>query len=186
MGMAYLNPNHSRFASRLVSGVCLGLASCSLYGCTRACTQAGCAQALTVSMTPELPVGDYEVVLTTPDQTTRCDFRVAAEFGGDTLECDKESDFRISAFGITFHNRPKSLEVSITRIETDETVNETFTPKYEESRPNGPKCGPVCETASVDLDVSALQDPAGMGGGGGQGGAGGADSLGGGGGQDSD
>lgn len=34
---------------------------------------------------------------------------------------------------------------------------ETFSPQYEEFRPNGPGCPPTCRMASIDIDLSALK-----------------------------
>jgi hypothetical protein len=30
-------------------------------------------------------------------------------------------------------------------------ITRTLTPEYQESRPNGPRCGPVCTSASYNL-----------------------------------
>lgn len=47
---------------------------------------------------------------------------------------------------------PKNLSIQLTR-DGEVIVNDSRAPKYGETSPNGPECGPTCRQASVELVV---------------------------------
>jgi hypothetical protein len=51
-----------------------------------------------------------------------------------------------------FYGTPSTLAVSLER-DGAELVEETHSLSYEESRPNGPECDPICRQASVDIAI---------------------------------
>ncbi|HEY3496371.1 MAG TPA: hypothetical protein VGK73_16840, partial [Polyangiaceae bacterium] len=51
-----------------------------------------------------------------------------------------------------FYGTPSSVDVALARG-GDELIEETQALTYEESRPNGPECEPLCRQASVEIEV---------------------------------
>lgn len=138
-------------------------------GCeSQSCTLIGCHDGLIVDLSHRLVEGDYRVTVTSPDEVAQCDIRVTADSNLEAFSCDSETvHLHPQWFALSTH--PESVEISITRVETDVNVTEQFEADYEKHSPNGDQCGPVCNVATVEFDTSALFDPHGGGGAGGTG-----------------
>ena len=143
------------------------LTSCSSAWTGMECTAAGCSDGLVVRVTPAAPwpQGAYRFVIEADGVTTTCTGTLP--LGGcatRAITCDREGvsitesgcALPPSAHGfgdLTLPGTPESIRIQVQR--DGETVgDQTFTPAYQTSQPNGPSCPPVCTNASVELALS--------------------------------
>ncbi|HEU0012273.1 MAG TPA: hypothetical protein VFQ45_01245 [Longimicrobium sp.] len=110
------------------------LAGCG--GIAGVCTEIGCATGLTVRL-GAAPAGGYRVEAIVAGQEQRVHECAA----GTTCEVLFE-DFA-----------PQQVTVRVTG--GGAAREETFTPSYQVSYPNGPECGPECRNATVDFPPAA-------------------------------
>jgi hypothetical protein len=129
----------------------------------KACTAIGCGQnAMLVTLVSSSGIwaeGGYRLSVTLDGQQQTCDFSVPAHLpsgiGVTSLDCGG-SDFEagLGEYGVSlqFSTKPKTLGLELAR---DGTVllNDRREPTYEESRPNGPYCEPVCKWADFQVIV---------------------------------
>jgi hypothetical protein len=121
--------------------VVLGLAA-SCTGPTEAdpdCSRAGCSDLLRVVL-EELPPAPFRVEASTGEGA-----RYVYECEEGVL-CSEEIIF---PFFLPDH-------VFIDLIVADDVHQFEFTPEYEEHRPNGPACPPVCQLGTLHVPVTAL------------------------------
>lgn len=120
------------FGAGLIAAALLA-ASCSPVG-PRACTQIGCESGLTVELqgTPDAP---FTVSATADDGDT------------ESITCTETEACRL------FFQDFTPDRVTITYEAAGRTVQQSFTPQYTRSRPNGEDCPPECMNATVVLDV---------------------------------
>jgi hypothetical protein len=133
--------------------VCNG-AACDF---SQTCTDVGCETGLTLSVRRASGTwadGDYVLAA----GTERCNFSIPRDLpavGSITRPgCDGGTQAQLGNSGLelSLSTTPKTLAVSLTR-DRSVILSETSTPRYQESQPNGPDCGPVCRQADVDLAV---------------------------------
>ncbi|MFO0610820.1 MAG: hypothetical protein U0324_47095 [Polyangiales bacterium] len=114
------------FASLAVGG-CVGSSSCTLIGCL---------DGVTVNWSGA----------SSTDRGTLTADGVAIAFdcaapSGSTVLC--------TGTGVRLQGRPASLRVEVMTRAGARTAS--FTPQYVQSRPNGPGCDPVCNSATVTV-----------------------------------
>lgn len=143
------------------------LTSCGGALPEHACTEIGCSDGLVVRVTPAAPwpQGAYRFVVEADGVTTTCTGTLP--LGGcatRAITCDREGvsitesgcALPPSAHGfgdVVLPGTPASIRIQVQR--DGETVGEqTFTPAYQTSQPNGPGCPPICTNASVELTLS--------------------------------
>jgi hypothetical protein len=107
----------------------------------QACTLIGCDSGIEVVL-DQAPTAPYRVEAYTPSQQQRHVYR-----------CEPSScPPRIMFSGFT----PDRAIIEV--IAQQDTSRHEVTPSYVESRPNGPRCDPVCRNATVRLSA----DPSGL------------------------
>jgi hypothetical protein len=124
---------------------------------SHSCTDIGCASGLTVNVRPASGTwadGDYELSA----GAEQCTFSIPRDVpsvGSGTLDCYRRTSGGVGPSGLqlTFEGTPETLAVVLTRDGTA-ILDETSTPSYAESQPNGPDCGPHCRQGSLDLVVT--------------------------------
>jgi len=161
-----------------LGGLTLGLQACRL-GCTdMGCSDQ--LSGVITTPTGAWPAGSYVITIATEDGSHTCSMNLPADLPGtnsDTyLPCDPELDYfrapiltqivectEVSPTTVSCAPVPGQYEVRwgiegtpgtvAIRVERDGVVlaDEDFSPDYEESRPNGKGCGPVCHTATADV-----------------------------------
>lgn len=142
----------------------------------QACTQIGCVNGLNMHlpMNMQWPAGQYTFTVTTekgvmscqgslplppcnddddedyPAGSLRCtDKRLVVMESGCALPADAHS------FGplIQIEDSPAQVHLVITR-DNIVVADQSFAPQYNTSQPNGPQCGPVCHSASVNVTAT--------------------------------
>lgn len=116
-----------------VSFACSLVASCNPVE-PRVCTLMGCTSGLRV---------DLEGTPTAP-------FTVTATAGGTTesVTCEQEAGCDLFFEGFT------PSQVTISYESAGEEIEQTFSPTYSLSRPNGEGCPPECLNGTVILDLA--------------------------------
>jgi len=95
--------------------------------------------------------GVYEIELTLDDDTTS----ITCDQAQPNTSCDVDGELAAvtdssGRVQIRFEGAPASYQLLVTKPD-GEAASFTDMLTYEESRPNGPRCGPVCQTADEDL-----------------------------------
>jgi hypothetical protein len=131
----------------------------------QACTQMGCTNGLILSVDPDYDWknGVYVFDFFLDGKNVKCNGMLPLQpcERGPSISCNKEGVMitesgcalakSAHAFGdIVIEGSPKRVLARITR-NGKPVVTRTLVPRYETLRPNGPSCGPVCQTASHDL-----------------------------------
>lgn len=118
---------------------CLGLLAV-LNACqptpptTQVCTRIGCSDGVTV-VVQNAPAAPYTVRVTLPDgsqRTARCEAAPGCDAG--VFVADVSAD-----------------ELTVEVVGRGDSSSQVVQPSYEESRPNGPYCPPVCRQARVQV-----------------------------------
>ena len=115
-----------------LSVVCAALASCNPVA-PRGCTQIGCSSGLRVEL----------------DGTPTAPFTVTATAGAASVSISCEQATPCVLFFEDF----TPSQVSISYQSGDQVVQETFSPSYARSRPNGEDCPPECLNGAVVLEL---------------------------------
>lgn len=131
----------------------------------RACTEIGCMNGLMLNVDPdyEWKWGFYEFTFLMEGRSVSCKGQLPLK------KCEDGPSFRCSsdiiqigesgcalpetAHGISMiqvNDTPRRMMVRVKRGGVD-VITRTLTPEYQESKPNGPGCGPVCTSASYNL-----------------------------------
>lgn len=181
--MCYAGSMRPRSGSKLVGRAALlvvsGVVAACLPGCGndggvfggRACTTIGCADGFHVALSPTAgwPAGSYEVVIETEAGKTTCqgELPVTCDVAGitcTTVPDRGEKNPRVGVSGcalgpneqgyadIQLPDGPASVRVHIAH-EGKTLVEQSFSPEYQTSQPNGPGCEPVCRQASGSITV---------------------------------
>lgn len=155
---------------RALSGVGLALGALLVGACgesamhTDACTLIGCQDGLTIEVQASAwAPGTYVFDMTADGKSRRCEAKLplpACDVQALTCTGDVEAQISVSGcalpagsqgFGpITFRSGPANVEVAISRDGTS-LGKGSFRPTYQTSRPNGPRCEPVCRQAEGRL-----------------------------------
>lgn len=129
------------------------------------CTEIGCVNGLTLRVDPnyDWKTGSYDFHFSFDGRTAECHGELPLKKceDGPSLSCNKkgitivESGCALPAsahgFGdIHIDGAPKKVMVRIAH-NGQTIVTRTLVANYQKIRPNGPQCGPVCESASYDL-----------------------------------
>jgi len=96
---------------------------------------------LTLTCTPRIPGQDAHL-----GQDRSCEEQVNGNVTG--LVCTPIADHY--TLGMEVSGTPKQLRFKLER-DGATLVDETVEPSYQETRPNGPGCAPVCRQATVPL-----------------------------------
>lgn len=149
------------------AGLALGL----LTGCDdvlneeQACTQAGCLDGFRVTAlaAEELPAGSYEVQVTLDDTLVTCAHSAADVSSWQSSPCSSpsvRSDVVIHSDGSATSDSENAFGIQIARAasvvlvrvlhEGQQIGAATFRPTYQTVMPNGPECGPVCQSAAPE------------------------------------
>lgn len=99
------------------------------------CTLIGCDDGLSVQFSRP-PVGAFRV-----EATVLNDPVVAAIDCADAATCMVRFPDLVAE------------HVTLRLITSEGTVTQQFQPRYEDVRPNGPRCGPACRQATVTLQL---------------------------------
>lgn len=132
----------------------------AVAGCDHACTLIGCGNPLQVDLqraawTP----GTYEITVIADGETSECTVILPLDCNapspcGDApnLIIEREGcalpapQHKIGAVAFTGDSAPAAVEVRV--VQDGVLLGEAaYTPKYTESTPNGPNCGPACKSS---------------------------------------
>lgn len=131
----------------------------------KACTEIGCSNGLILSVDPHYKWewGFYDFSFLIGGRSVSCKGELPLKKceDGPSFRCSSdiiqigESGCALpeSAHGISMiqiNDTPRRMVVKVERG-GQTVVTRTLTPKYQESQPNGPGCGPVCTSASYNL-----------------------------------
>lgn len=133
----------------------------------RACTEIGCEDGLRIELVRAAwPAGNYRVQLDVDGTTTTCSGQLPLRpcEQGPSFNCEGapvrfgESGCALpaEAHSITDINLPTTSAQRVTlTLEHDGALigTTTLTPEYNEQRPNGPDCPPVCRNAGLRLKL---------------------------------
>jgi len=106
------------------------------------CTHVGCDDGVTVQLSEERP-DSLSLTIHVDDNTEAFDSVICT---------DQVNSCFIRAGGIT----PEKVTVEIKW--GNEEFRQTFSPEYESFQPNGPNCPPDCEIATIDIDLSEIEE----------------------------
>ena len=123
-----------RIRSLLFSATAAVLAGCTPFG---ACTLIGCNDGLSVRFDRQ-PVGAFRIEATVPDDPT-----VVA------IECTDAASCLLMFPDLV------AEQVTLRLITQQGTYTQQFQPRYEDSYPNGRRCGPACRQATVTFQLPA-------------------------------
>ncbi|HEX6373937.1 MAG TPA: hypothetical protein VF006_33725 [Longimicrobium sp.] len=121
-----------RIRSLLFSATAALLAGCSPFG---ACTLIGCLDGLSVQFNRP-PAGAFRIEATVPNDPT-----VVA------IECADVASCPLMFSGLV------AEQVTLRLITQQGTITQQFQPRYEETYPNGRRCGPACRQATVTIQL---------------------------------
>lgn len=134
----------------------------------RPCTMIGCYNGFTASLDTKGPLppghytvdveadgvrGSYEVDIPLPPCDTRGKYTGELKFGVGESGCALPPD-QHTLSEVHLETLPKEVKIRIVRTGTV-LADVAFTPAYRESRPNGPDCEPVCNSASEKITVTS-------------------------------
>jgi hypothetical protein len=108
----------------------------------RVCTEIGCDDGVLVQLSEERP-DSLSLTIYVDDNTEAFDSVICT---------DQVRSCGIRAGGIT----PEKVTVEIKW--DNEEFRQTFSPDYEIFQPNGPNCPPDCEIATIDIDLSEIEE----------------------------
>jgi hypothetical protein len=123
-----------RIRSILFSATAALLAGCTPFG---ACTLIGCDDGLLVQLNRP-PAGAFRIEATVPNDP--------AVVG---IECADAASCPLMFSGLV------ADQVTLRLITSQGTVTQQFQPRYEEVHPNGRRCGPACQQATVTFQLPA-------------------------------
>jgi hypothetical protein len=130
----------------------------------RDCTEEGCADSFTLTISAAqgmFPVGNYEVSV---DASPICTFRTSSQ---GVAETDCPVPFAVggqaNAVPITLHPNSDTLDVVIT-LDGVSVVSETVQASYDDFYPNGEDCAPRCRNGTASVSVPADAGSGGSGG----------------------
>ncbi len=144
-------------ASRRVSIVALALLLGAGSSCaSQTCTEVACDDTLTFHFDEKVP-RDYTLTVEIAGKTGTADCTSAAlsDTSAELLaNLSGELDFGVSCGPdfVSLFSSPGNVAIVI-EFSDGTTTNADAKPVYEENRPNGEDCGPVCDQASFDIDV---------------------------------
>lgn len=134
-------------------------------GAERACTQIGCVDGLTLTIDPvhRWEKGDYIFDFMIEGKAVQCKAALPLKPCEEpSVSCDPPGIVMISESGcalpedaqgfgdIRIESAPMAIRLDI--FHNGEKIHGLAAhPQYQTSQPNGPQCGPVCRSASVDL-----------------------------------
>lgn len=126
------------FVAMLMLAGCAGVPGQPPPG-AQACTEIGCSSGLIVELEGAVPAS-FQIEAA----TAGADAQVAeCPDGAPAIECDPSSVFFRDFL-------PDDVQITITW--DGQSVTQEFAPAYEELRPNGPGCPPVCSQARVTIE----------------------------------
>jgi hypothetical protein len=138
------------FQRSLILSVSLmaAMAACAdltLQPANQECTLIGCNDQLSVKLVPALSL-PYGALITSGSQTTKftCTPQGVRDEEGPLVILD--------CWGEGFSIEPPAGEIKFSAFGDGATRSTTVTPAYDEVRPNGPDCAPVCRQGSVTLE----------------------------------
>jgi hypothetical protein len=145
---------------------------------TTSCTLIGCGPSNFTLVREDWPAGDYEleVSFTAGEEVAYlCDFRIAGNpndlLENDLLEDDAGADapggqcrqtkgaqrslvnvFVYDGVRLEMYDSPASLQLEL-RSAAETIFEDTITPQYITSYPNGSDCGPACQMTDTDIEL---------------------------------
>lgn len=156
----------SRFALAVL--VVVAAQGCSSVESSATCTLIGCVDGFDLQLSPnaawpaaeyrfELEAGGVKQVCTGKLPLPPCASR-ALTCVGNAIGAISESGCALPApqhafSGITFAGKPARVRV-IVQKDSVAVLDREFVPAYVTSRPNGPKCEPICTSASETATVT--------------------------------
>jgi hypothetical protein len=130
-----------------------------------ACTMIGCVDGLSINLDPSyqwLP-GNYSFSLVIDGRISHCTAKLPLPACGDerAVTCDNHEITIVESgcalppgsqgFGpVMISSSPKSVALTITRNGLS-VLDRRISPQYSSVQPNGPMCGPVCRSATIEL-----------------------------------
>lgn len=127
------------------------------------CTDIGCLSSLEFTIADDGGEAgnrddEYVVTVTVGERIGTCTLVIVEtaaesersnECTGDVpIELGSTDDFT----GFTINEAPETVHVVVT-LDGATVYDETVTPEYTTSQPNGPDCPPVCQSASVPIEL---------------------------------
>lgn len=126
---------------------------------TAVCTEIGCVDGVALDFSLHEP-GDYEITAVAGGETVAC--TASLPFTGSE-SCTGPGFVNISGTELPADEQSlegmwletiDALDVHLTIVRSGTTVYDQVLPvTYETFAPNGPDCDPVCENASIDIDL---------------------------------
>jgi hypothetical protein len=146
----------------------MSIALVMLAGCSDSsdsCTLAGCTSGFSISLVAAEPLrdGTYDLELTLDGVAATCQHVIADGQSVADAECNRRSLVRSTAsiynngappnneapnaFVIDIFDAAALVELRVLR-DGAPLVEQSYEPSYRTVAPNGPECGPICNTAS--------------------------------------
>ncbi len=132
-----------------------------------ACTRIGCMDGLEIAFTPEAPkAGTYSITVTAGSDSSTCEVVFPyPKCGTPATKCAGSIPMMVTETGcelpkdkqtfpkVRMGKAPAEIQIAV-KLGKATLSDQKVTPTYEELRPNGPKCDPVCKQgkASVSLE----------------------------------
>ncbi|MBI5536356.1 MAG: hypothetical protein HY898_26785 [Deltaproteobacteria bacterium] len=126
----------------------------------KACTMLGCQNGFVVAFqASSWPTGSYQVALEADGRTVLCSATIPLAKGTPANACDADdvqlglsgSELAVAQQSLSevrfLGTLPKQVRV-IVRRDSSELAEQTYSPTYKTSQPNGPACEPTCTNAS--------------------------------------
>lgn len=149
----------------------------------RACGLVGCLDQFTATMQDAngaLPAGAQTLTVTADGMTASCSFTLPLAMGSGQVTCPgglqvlvRQAETCVSSSNsqtttltctpvagmfseiVTITGKPTTIHLTQT-VNGATALDQTLTPAYTTSQPNGPGCDPVCEQASAVLTLAGM------------------------------
>ncbi len=118
------------------------------------CTNVGCIDGVAVELRGFQLGSTYDITITTADQSITCTLDARTQ-SLDTVSgsCTSPIDVRVGDTpSIFLESTPESMTIEVQRDATL-VADMEVSPDYDKLAPNGESCGPVCDNASVQVDL---------------------------------
>jgi len=134
-----------------VGGAAVGVSGCS----SKHCTTRGCYDGFSATVGPgeigSLPIGTHRLEVIADGVSLTCTFQIPSGTAATTCSTGLSVLFAPAGQGvetITVAGTPGQVH-AWQYVDDAAILDAAAAPSYEESRPNGPECEPVCRQASA-------------------------------------
>jgi hypothetical protein len=142
-------------AFALAAAICV--LGCELLEGGRGCTEIGCSDQVTLWFQEALAPGQWRFEITADSTQWTCTAAISTGGAAPTPECTGPEPSRVmfwpegsSLSALSLQGTPAEVAVGVWRDDTL-VLDDALSPAYEEVRPNGEGCEPVCRQAKLTL-----------------------------------